>query len=413
MTGTIFAQALNVVLSPVITRIYTPEDYGILTLYIAILGLINLVGSLAYEYAIPIAEDDKKAFDLILLCFIILTIFTIVLTLGIVVVKDSFFSVLKIQKIITYKYFIPLGFFLTGAYTIFVQWSFRKKDFKSISMTKYTQSITGNFIKIGFGLIYKYALGLILGNILSQSAGAIILVKPYIGKFKEALREIECRRLIKLAIRYRKFPMYTAPSFFIMSASTQLPIVFLSALYESTSVGFYGLARSIVFLPMIIVGKNIQDVFYSEIASIGKVNLIKIKKISNRLLKKLVLLGVLPLVAIVVFGPKVFSLIFGQEWIESGYFARILSIEVFFHFVFQPISSIFSVLEEQRKALILEFFRIGFVIVLFFIADKFSFKIETTILGYSILMSMVEILKYFAIQQIFKKIIEINDLKFL
>lgn len=398
--GAVFAQALSILLSPIITRLYSPEQYGVLTVYIAFLGMINLLGALSYDSAIPIADDDKKAFNVLILCLLILLFATSILFFAVAIAGDLFLGLFKAEEIVQYKYFIPIGFFLTGLYKVMSQWAFRKRNFKSITVTKYSQSITGNSTKIGFGLLNVGAVGLIVGNILSQSAGIFTLIKPNIGKFKEMIKSVEGQKIKKLAKRYIRFPLYTAPGLFILSASGQLPTIFMSSLYGSTAVGLYGLARGITFLPMTIIGKSVQDVFYGEAASIGRTNPMRIKELSNKLLKKLILMASIPMITLILFGPTLFAFVFGAEWIVAGMFARILSIEVFFHFIFHPISTVFSIFEQQKKSLFIYILKLILVLVVFISAKIFIFDTYLTVLIYSIAMAMIEILKYIMAQKI-------------
>lgn len=398
--GAVFAQALSILLSPVITRLYSPEQYGVLTVYIAFLGMINLLGALSYDSAIPIADDDEKAFNVLILCLLILLFATSILFFAVVIAGDLFLGLFKAEEISQFKYFIPIGFFLTGFYTVMSQWAFRKKNFKSITVTKYSQSITGNSTKIGLGLFNVGAVGLIIGNILSQSAGIFTLIKPNIGEFKEMIKRIEYQKIKNLAKRYIRFPLYTAPGLFILSASGQLPTIFMSSLYGSGIVGLYGLARGITFLPMTIIGKSVQDVFYGEAASIGRTNPMRIKELSSKLLKKLILLASIPMLTLILFGPTLFAFVFGVDWRAAGMFARILSIEVFFHFIFHPISTVFSIFEQQKKSLFIYILRLILVLVIFISARTLGFYTYLTVLIYSIAMAMIELLKYILAQKI-------------
>ena len=398
--GAVFAQALSILLSPVITRLYSPEQYGVLTVYIAFLGMINLLGALSYDSAIPIADDDEKAFNVLILCLLILLFASSILFFAVVIAGDLFLGLFKAEEISEFKYFIPIGFFLTGFYTVMSQWAFRKKNFKSITVTKYSQSITGNSTKIGLGLFNVGAVGLIIGNILSQSAGIFTLIKPNIGEFKEMIKNVEYKEIKNLAKRYIRFPLYTAPGLFILSASGQLPTIFMSSLYGSGIVGLYGLARGITFLPMTIIGKSVQDVFYGEAASIGRTNPMRIKELSNKLLKKLILLASIPMLTLIIFGPTLFFFVFGAEWRVAGIFARILSIELFFHFIFHPISTVFSIFEQQKRSLFIYILRLILVLVIFISARTLDFNAYFTVLIYSITMAMIELLKFILAQKI-------------
>lgn len=408
--GTIFAQILTALLSPVITRIYSPKDYGILTVYTAILGMISLLGALSYDYAIPIADDDGKAINILSLCIIILFLFTFILILLLVFFGSNILRLFDADTLLKYKYFIPLGFFATGLYTVFSSWAFRKKDFHSIAKTKYSQSIIGNITKIGLGLVYIGPIGLILGRILGQSAGIGTLAKPLIKSDKDLFKKINKKDILWSAKRYINFPLFSAPTLFLISFSSQIPVIFISNLYGSEIVGFYGLALGITFLPMTLIGKSIQDVFYGEAANIGKSNPQRVKQLSNKLLKKLKLIGLIPMIILVFWGPFLFSFVFGANWYNAGIYSRLLTPFVFSHFIFHPISTVFSIFEQQKKSFILNVIKLIMVLVVFGIAKLFLLDSYLAVLIFSIAMAIIELFKYLLAQKIMND--EIGKMEF-
>ncbi|MFF2459532.1 lipopolysaccharide biosynthesis protein [Peribacillus simplex] len=388
--GTAFAQLLNIVLSPIITRIYLPEEYGVVTLYTSILGFLTIISSLKYEHGIAIAESDKKAINVLVLSIIILFIFVGIVTLILVLTERLIRREFKFE----YSYLIPIGIFATGLYKIFMQWSFRKKSFKSISKTKVTQSIFSNATKIGLGLLNFGPIGLILGNIVGGSSGVRTLSLPLTKYNRGIFKEVNKKRIMWSAKRYIKFPVFLAPSQLLNAAGVQLPIFFLTFMYGNQLVGFYGLAYTIVSLPMFLIGNSVGDVFYGEAASIGKSNPQKLMNLSRKLFRKLSFLGIFPLLILVLFGPELFSIAFGPNWYEAGAYARILAVLVFARLIFMPISRVFEVYEKQKEVLALDCIRIVLVLIVFGISMEMSLDSYWTVALYSIVMSLIYFLTF-------------------
>jgi O-antigen/teichoic acid export membrane protein len=328
---------VNTLLSPIITRLYTPEDYGILTVYTAILGMVTIIGSLNYELGIPIAEDDKKAANMIALCIVVVIFVSGIIALLLFLLGNWFLKLFDGETLSRYQYLIPIGVLLTGFYAVFNQWAFRKKSFKDISKTKVSQSIAQNVTKVGLGLMGVGPIGLIFGGILGQSAGIITLAKPFLKDYSYLVKRINHREIIWSAKRYKKFPLFSAPGQLLNSAGIQLPVLFITSLYGPEVIGFYGLANGVVNLPMTLIGRSVGDVYFAEAASIGQENPLKLKALSNKLLKKLILLGLIPLFLLLFFGPTLFGLIFGGKWNEAGVYAQIIAFMVYARFVFDPI----------------------------------------------------------------------------
>lgn len=70
--GAVLGQAITVLVSPILTRLYSPEDFGVFGVYASILGIVTVIASLRYEYALPLPEDDAIAANILALCFLLL-----------------------------------------------------------------------------------------------------------------------------------------------------------------------------------------------------------------------------------------------------------------------------------------------------------------------------------------------------
>lgn len=406
-SGTAVSQIITMIVSPLITRLYSPTDYGVLTVYASVLGMISLIGALSYDSAIPIAEDDTKAMNILVLSMGIIIFLTFIIFIILNLYGENILAIVDSSVLIRYKYYIPIGLFITGIYNILTNWALRKKDFKSITKTKLSQSIFGNFTKIVFGSISYGPVGLILGTIIGQSAGITTLTKPIFRLNKNIFKNIKLKELIWSIKRYKNFPLYSAPTTFLLSFSSQIPVIVISSLYGSADAGFYGLALNITFLPMTFIGKSIQDVFYGEIASMGRKRAKEIKELSNKLLKKLIIIGIIPMIILFFLGPKLFSIIFGASWREAGIYSSLLVPFAFTYFIFHPISVVFSIFEKQKRFLILNILKLLSVLIVFSISRFFNTSSHTTIFLFSIFMSIIEFLKYIFAQKIMSN--EINS----
>lgn len=380
--GTAFAQVVGIIFSPIITRIYPPEQYGVLTAYTAVLGLLVISASFDYQKAIPIAEDEDKAINLLMLSFCFLLFSTLIIVMLLALSGDRVLNLLDSKVLSSYKYLIPIGVFFTGTYNIVLQWSFRDRNYKVITRTKISQSIAANITKVVLGMMKFGPIGLIIGVIIGQSAGITSLASPIIKK-KELLSAINFEKLKQVLKRYKNFLLYSAPSNYVYTAGNSIPIVLLTSLFGSAVTGFFGLANNIIRLPMNLIGNSVAEVFYSEAANIGKTNPQKIKRLSVQLIKKLALIALVPLITLLLFGPWLFSFVFGVQWYEAGVYAKILSVMVYFHFIILPIGRILEIFERQREGFIFNIIRLGIVLLVFVIAKIFDFSSYQTVILYS------------------------------
>lgn len=404
--GTAFAQILSFVLIPVITRIYPPDQYGILTIYVSILGLLGLLGSLNYELAIPIAESDKKAINVLVFSFIILIVSFSLLSILLFFFGNQFLIIFNSSTLIDYQYLIPIGFLLIGLYNILTQWLLRRKIYKVITVTKFSQAVLQNISTISLGISGFGTTGLLVGKIIGQSGGLSTLVKPLIKEDKKLFNKVKTRNLVWVAKRYRNFPLYTTPRRYLGDLTIVLPVIFITSLYGPHAVGLFGLANSVIQLPMSLIGNSVSNVFYAESASLKAENPAKLKELSNKLLKFLLMVGIVPLLVLIFFGPLLFSLVFGSEWDQAGTYASLLSISVFSRLVFKPISNIFDIFEKQKMALLLNVFRLILVLIVFFTSNYLKLNSFWAVGLYSISMAIVYFIQYLLAQKIINEAVK-------
>lgn len=398
--GTAFTQVLNALLTPIITRIYTPEEYGVVSLYVAVLSMTVIIASLKFEWGIPIADDDEKAINVVALSVLVLILITTIITILLYVISDNVLGGIIGEALIPYKIYIPIGIFLSGLYHIFIQWGYREKAFKTIAKTKLSQVLGQNISRIGLGLFKLGPQGLIIGTILGHSSGVAALSKSIFSTKKNLIRKIKRSEILWCARRYKDYPIYSATSQFMNSAGLNLPKIFLATLYSTEVTGAFGLAVSITGIPVTLIGRSVGDVFYAEAASIGKTNPRKLKQLSNKLFKRLAAIGLIPALALLFLGPFLFKIVYGAEWVEAGVYSRIMSVLIYARLVFLPISRVFAVMEKQRHALILDTVRLVFVLLVFSIAKWFALDAYYTIALYTAAMSIIYYATYATAQKI-------------
>lgn len=411
MTGTAISQIISVILYPVITRFFSPEDFGLYVLFNSLLGILTVVGALRYEFSIPIAVDKFKALNALFMSFIILLLFCLVLAICIYFFGDKLLLILDAEKLTPFKYFLILGVLFAGLYTVLNQWAFRIKAFKKLSITRVSRSLSLNISQIAFGILKFGGVGLIIGKIIGEFSGNLVLLRQVFKSEKEVFSQFSFKEIKYLLVRYKKFPLFTAPTQLFNKAGVELPVFFITSIFGSSVVGLYGLAHLIVSLPMTLIGGAVGDVFYAEAATSGRKNPEELLLRSTNLLKKLIYMGIIPLIVLVFLGPWLFGFVFGEEWTESGKYAQIIAFLVFFRFIFTPISRVFQVFEKQIVAFFLDLARLVLVIITFFVVEYYSFNSFKAIGIYSALMALLYFITYICARRIIIQAIHDNKEK--
>ncbi len=404
--GTAFAQFLNVIFSPLITRIYSPNEMGIFFLYTSILNILLISASLKYEYSIPIAKNKIISINTIALSILILFITSILSTLILLILQEQILGLFNAEKLGNLVFLIPVGLLLAGLYTILLQWALRTKNFKKISITKLFQGLGQNLSQIVLGLIKFGSAGLIIGQVIGKCAGSLTLFRKLLSDDPRLLKNISLRKIRWVFKRYRHFPLLTLPSQLLSRGGLELPVFFLTSIFSTAVVGQYGLANLIVNIPVVLIGTAIGDVFYAEAAANGKSDPKSLLKLSNQLVRKLVLLGIAPTLILIVFSPILFSFFFGEEWYDAGVFSQILAFLAFFRLVFTPVSRVFLVFEKHSIALFTNVLRVLFVLVSFGATYYFNLNAFYAVSVYAVAMSIVYLMTYIFARRIILKQIE-------
>jgi O-antigen/teichoic acid export membrane protein len=64
MTGTTIAQSIPVAITPILTRLYTPEDFGLLAVFVALTAILGSIANGRYELAIMHPEKDEESINI-------------------------------------------------------------------------------------------------------------------------------------------------------------------------------------------------------------------------------------------------------------------------------------------------------------------------------------------------------------
>lgn len=401
--GTASAQIIGMLLTPIISRLYTPEDFGVLASFIAFTGALKFVSSFSYDYAIPVAKGDEEAVNVLVLSSLVLFSVTLITTFFLVFLADRTLTFFSADTISAYWYFIPIGLFFEGLHKVFSQWSYREKNYRIIAKTKYTQALSQNFGKLFMGILGMAPIGLLIGSVLGKSAGVTSLILFFLNNQSKVYKKISIKKIKEVAIKYRNFFFYTTPKKSLSGITKSIPPLLLISMYSVEVAGYFAMAKTVTSIPVALIGTSISNVFYSEVASLRKNNPEKVKALSNKLLKYLFLCGSIPLVAILGWGPSIFSLILGENWYEAGIYASLLSVSVFANLIFAPISKVFEIYEKQIMGLYLSLLNIFLVTIAFGVSILLSLNSYWTIGIYSISITIYYLSLYLVAQKIIEK----------
>lgn len=351
--GTAAAQIMLVLAAPLLTRLYSPEDFGLLAVYVSLLALLGVVSSLRYELAIPLPEDDVDAANLVALSLLLVVLTTVLSVAFVALLATPIAHALGVPALEDYLWLLPVGILFSGGYNVFSSWSIRTKRFSTIAGTKLRQALVTIAIQIvGFKL---GGLGLLLGQVAGHSVGTACLARPAFAA--PAFNKISWRGIQQAAVRYHRFPVFTTWSGLANTAGHQLPPIMFAAFFSASAAGLYALAHRVLTLPSNLIGSAIGNVFFSHGSDSYRNG--RLTALYAGLQDKLVQIGLPPAILLIVVGPDLFELLFGPNWRVAGNFAQWLAVGAFAGFVVSPLSMVFAILEKQDVGLLLQGFLFG------------------------------------------------------
>ena len=346
MLGTALGQVLALLASPFLSRLYSPSDFGIFASINALAMVLGTVMALRYELAIPLPREEADARHLVVLGGLVTTWTTLVGIALAAAFHDRLASVFGVPQLGSWLIWVPL---IAGAVTFFQilnQWALRQHRYTATARRNVVQSVATMVTQLLAGWRSSGPGGLVLGLAGGQILGAASLTRG------ASLRGHVARgTLIRLARRFRRFPLLLAPSGLLNAVGLYLPVLLFGALYGTQVAGWFGFTQRILALPIALVGQAIAQVYLSELAAAKRHDTDRERQLFRLASTRLVILGVVGALLLLLLARPLFPLVFGAPWRESGAMAQALAISLALQFLANPLSQTLIVYEQTALQL--------------------------------------------------------------
>ena len=384
-SGSIIAQLISIFTSPITTRLFTPEEFGIYTLVITAMSLFGPVICLKYDMAIVNSKNEIESFTLIKISLFLCILLSIIFSL--------FFSFLFLSEdfsaptLYIYTVFIFLLLMLYGVNNILVSHNNRNSLYKLMTSVTILKSVTSNSFLIIGGLLNSGAMGLVLSQIIGSLVGVKRQSKDII-KNRRKFKGINTNQLIHVFIKYKDQPIYNATSAIIATSVYSSITLFIKLIYTAEQLGLYSLSYRILGIPFSIISANIARVFFeSAVKSVKDNGDFKKLFIKTSTLLSLTIIPIISFLALIA--PWLFSFVFGQEWSEAGTYVRLLAPMFAIRLITESLTTTFIVVGKQRYELVFQIILLVGEIIAFSIAYFYDLPIETLLIMISILYFLV------------------------
>ncbi len=359
LSSKVAVQLITFATVPILARIFTPEVFGIRQVFSSIFAILAVICCLRYELSIPLGRDKKEAVSSFLLSVLLTVVFSILLLCLVPLFKGKIADWYKMPELEVFLWLLPLFVLVSGVGMSLRYWAGYEKRFGAIAWAGFGSALGQRPVTLVWALVLGATVTALFVGAFGQIAVAVILFTVFLGRglirdIKSS--DIDFKAIWSVAKRHKKFPILSSWGALLNTISLQLPVFILGFYFPKEAVGYsvvgyYFMAKSVVSLPIRLVSQSVSQVFYptaaKEYSETGQLN-----KIVESIFKRLVQIGVFPMVVLAFLGGELFGFVLGEKWTEAGVYAQILAPWLLFNFLGSPIG-VFNILNRQGTTLII------------------------------------------------------------
>ncbi len=351
--GTALAQSIPLLISPILTRLYTPENFGILAVFTAIVSSLSPAVCGKYEIAMVLPQRDSQGMELLGIALWFAFILSLVFLFVVIFFSESILSLIKAQNLTGWIYLAPVFLFLTGLMTAMTYFANRRQDYGIMARSRIVRAFSVALISIVLGIAGFGASGLIFGIIVGLLFAVGYLLYLYGRQFTPGfLRWNQSKRtLLKI---YRDYPLYNASSGLLDGITMSLPVFFLAHYFPETIVGYFALVIRVGNTPLSFISTSVSQVNLKKVVDLVNTGQ-GVQPYLIKLTGGLLLLVLPPTILFIIFSPALFACLFGAQWGEAGHYMQILMPAMAVKFVASTLSSTLGATQNNHLGMIWKF----------------------------------------------------------
>lgn len=339
ISGTTIAQFVAILLTPILSRIYSTEDFGELSLFMSITGILSVVSTMRYEMAVILPEKDEDAVNVMALSFLIAVGWSLLSLFAIVLFGDLITDFFGGTKNGGYIYLVPLVVLMLGLIQVLNFWSLRIKTFKSNAYSRIGNATINNGLALGLGITVKGSFGLMMGYFFAQVTSLVILSRTVVKNRRKFLDQVSWEKMKQNAFRYRNFPKINASHALVGSFQENGIIFFMKSFFGTSVLGSYSFAYRLLSVPSSLISAAISQALMEK-ATKSVNNGETIKPMVLKIYKIVFILGAPLFLTLFLFAPDIFAFVFSEKFREAGVIAQILTPWMFLNFIANSASGI-------------------------------------------------------------------------
>lgn len=359
--GTGTGNLLALALSPVITRLFDPASFGSFTLLLSMALVMAALMSFRLELAVPLPRDEATSYAIVYAGLASALVLCLTLCAAFMIIGPAIGDALSLSAVGQWLWAVPLIAAAMSTFTLLNALAIRQGRYLSMAIRNVGMVGASLGLQIVAGLLGYGVGGLVVGYACGQLLGAAILLIGS-GFTETAARAGRSLANIGAALsRYRRVPLLLAPAGVVNSLGLQAPVALLALFYSSEVVGWFGLTQRTLSAPVTLIGLTVAQVYLSEAARAKREGTGDPGTYFWKASKALTAVGLLSALVLFALGPTVFAFVFGEEWRNSGEFARAMAPALAAQLIASPLSQTLIIFERNGLQLMWDVFRVAIV----------------------------------------------------
>ena len=352
-SSSLLGQGLALAVAPILSRLYTPEDFGLAALYLSLFSVMSVIATAKYEQAIMLPREKEAAIHLFRLVILLASGISLLFALPLIVFNTQLAHLLGNAAIRPWLPVLPLSLLIHAALQAATFYANRNKAFVPMARTSLLHQLSASATKVGGGFLQWPANGLIVGQIAGQLAGMIHILSHSARQISRQKLAFSMAQIREQARRYSQYPRFNMLLSLTNNLSGSLPVFLFTMGFSAEVAGLYAFGYTFVFRPLGLFSQSTQQVLSQKMIETHHRGA-PIYPALVTMVKRFAALGIIPLILFTIWAPAIFSVVFSDAYEMAGRYLQIMSPWLFMVFLTSPLTFIHELFFRQKTAMIID-----------------------------------------------------------
>lgn len=391
VVGSLVAQAIALAATPILTRLYSPDSFGVLSVVLAASAVMAPAACFRLESALLLPRREEDAVGLLYLAGIIGAV-SAVFTGTLLWILMELNWVPPVAHFGSFPIWVGLMVFFTASFALVSQFALRSQMFSAVARRSVYQAVVAAVGQVGLSRPMMGSAGLLTGQLMGRIAG----IAPLVYVSRKRFKPVSVHKMWCLLREYRKFPLVFTPSTLLNGLGLALPLLFVGSYFSVSDAGQWGLADRVLAAPVALLGTAFGQVVETRFAARLRQGDRDVLRVFIRVSALLAVVALTVMVAIIVLAPLVLPWFFGAGWETAIELIQILSVATAFRLIAGPMAKVLVVLQRAASNLMLDMCRVASVGVAIAATVKLGLDLSSSAIAFTIAMAFVYLVSWFA-----------------